>query len=62
MKIFINENLTQKNKAIAFEGTKLKRKGIISAYYIRNGVVYLKKTEHSKTKKFTICMNSANYS
>lgn len=36
------------NEAIAFEGRKLKRKGIILTCYTRNGVVHVKKTEPSK--------------
>ena len=50
-KIFINENLTRMNESLAYEGRNLKRKGVISACYTRNGVVHVKKTEHSKADK-----------
>ena len=39
------------NESIAYEGRNLKRKGVISACYIRNGVVHIKTTEHSKAEK-----------
>ena len=50
-KIFINENLTKMNESIAYECRNLKRKGVISACYTRNGVVHIKKTEHTKAEK-----------
>ena len=46
--IFINENRTRMNESLAYEGRNLKRKGVIYACYTRNGVVHVKKTEHSK--------------
>ena len=39
------------NESIAYEGRNLKRKGVIYACYTRNGVVHIKKTEHSKAEK-----------
>ena len=59
-KIFINENLTRMNESIAYEGRNLKRKGVTSACYTRNGVVHIKKQNIVKQKKLnalTICLN-----
>ena len=39
------------NESLAYEGRNLKRKGVIYACYTRNGVVHVKKTEHSKADK-----------
>ena len=50
-KILINENLTSVNESIAFQGWKLKCNGVIHAFYTRNGVVHLKKSERSKPIK-----------
>lgn len=50
-KIFVNKNISQMNESIAFKGRKLKTKKIISAYYTKNSVVHVKKTERSKAQK-----------
>ena len=50
-KIFINENLTRVNENIAFQGRKLKRKGMVNACCTRNGVIHIKKSERSKPIK-----------
>lgn len=50
-KIFINENLTKANETIAYCGRKLKRANLIHSCYVREGVVYIKNTEHSKPTK-----------
>ena len=50
-KIFANENLTFKNETLAFHGRKLKYEGHIFSSYTRNGVVFIKKPERSKSIK-----------
>ena len=49
--IFVNENLTPMNESIAFNCRKLKRSGLIHACYSRNGNVYIKENETSRTFK-----------
>ena len=39
------------NESITYEGRNLKRKGVISACYTRNGIVHIKKTEHCNVEK-----------
>ena len=39
------------NESIAYEGRNLKKKGVNSACYTRNGAVRIKKAEHSKAEK-----------
>ena len=50
-KILINENLTRTNESIAFCSRKLKRNSQIHSCYTRDGIVHIKKNEHSKTLK-----------
>ena len=47
--IFVNENLTPMNETIAFNCRKLKHSGLIHACYSRNGIVYIKANETSRT-------------
>ena len=49
--IYINENLSPANQALAFYGRKLKRAGLIFNCYTFDGVVQLKRTQHEKPKK-----------
>ena len=50
-KIFINENLTRTNELIAFCSRNLKRNGPIHSCYTKDGIVHIKKNEHSKALK-----------
>ena len=50
-KIFINRNVTRTNESIAFCSRKLKRNGQIHSCYTRDGIVHIKKNEHSKALK-----------
>ena len=49
--IYINENLTPTNQALAFYGRKLKRENLIFNCYTLDGVVQIKRTQHEKPKK-----------
>ena len=49
--IYINENLSPANQALAFYGRKLKRAGLIFNCYTFDGVVQIKRTQHEKPKK-----------
>ena len=49
--IYINENLSPANQALAFYGRKLKRVGLIFNCYTFDGVVQIKRTQHEKPKK-----------
>ena len=49
--IYINENLSPANQALAFYGRKLKRAGLIFNCYTFDGVVQLKRTQNEKPKK-----------
>lgn len=50
-KIFAKENLTFKNKKLSFYRRKLKREDQLFSSHARNGVVFVKKCERSKTIK-----------
>ena len=41
-KIFVNENLTPMDLAIAYTDKKLKHSGLIHICYSRNGIVHIK--------------------
>ena len=43
--IFVNENLTPMNEIIAYNCRKVKRSGLIHAFYSRNGIAYIKENE-----------------
>ena len=47
-RIFINENLTLKNKHLAFNCRQLKKGTIYSAHLRRNAIVYNKQNENSR--------------
>ena len=49
--IYINENLSPANQALAFYGLKLKRAGLIFNCYTFDGVVQIKHTQHEKPKE-----------
>ena len=49
--IYINENLSPANQALAFYGRKLKRAGLIFNCYTFDGVVQIKRTQHEKPRK-----------
>ena len=50
-KIFVNESLTKANESIAYCGRKLKRASLIYSCYVRDGVVHIKDSEHSRPTK-----------
>ena len=50
-KIFINENVTRTNESIGVCSRKLKRNGQIHSCYTRDGIVHIKKNEHSRALK-----------
>ena len=52
--IYINENLSPANQALAFYGRKLKRAGLIFNCYTFDGVVQIKRTQHENQRKFYI--------
>ena len=49
--IFVNKNLTPMNETIAYKCRKVKHRSLIHACYSRNGNVYTKENETSRSIK-----------
>ena len=47
-KVFINENLRVMNEDIAFNGKKLKQRGLVQACFTIDDIVCIKKSENSR--------------
>ena len=47
-RIFINENLSVKNKHLAFNCRQLKKRNYIFHTFTKNGTVYIKQNENSR--------------